>query len=146
MGTAHVFSDTGPGADGQTTKDLKSPHGVSQAHKKQSNGIVERAVRRMEEGTSCGIIQSGLCRFWWAYAKRCYCYSRCFNDRTKLGGTSYTNMFGAEIRGATIPFGAAVGYYLISLNDRDKLPQFGSKLLPTIVNVLVLVLVIALVE
>ena len=39
-------------------------------HRSETNGIVERAVRRVKEGTSAVLLQSGLNESWWADSNR----------------------------------------------------------------------------
>ena len=38
----------------------------------ETNGIAERAVRRVKEGTSAVLLQSGLNASWWADSMECY--------------------------------------------------------------------------
>ena len=40
------------------------------------NGIGERAVRRVKEGTSAVLVQSGLDENWWADSTECYTWKR----------------------------------------------------------------------
>ena len=41
-------------------------HCTSTPHRSETNGIAERAVRRVKEGTSAVLLQSGLNETWWA--------------------------------------------------------------------------------
>ena len=45
---------------GKSCEDLSWNHGTSTPHRSETNGIAERAVRRMKEGTSAVLLQSGL--------------------------------------------------------------------------------------
>ena len=45
---------------GQVCEDLSWNHCTSTPHRSETNGIAERAVRRIEEGTSAVLLQSGL--------------------------------------------------------------------------------------
>ena len=45
-------------------------------HRSETNGIAERAVRRVKEGTSAVWLQSGLNESWWADSMECYAYLR----------------------------------------------------------------------
>ncbi len=38
----------------------------------QTNGVAERAVRKVEEGTASQLVQSGFTPEWWAGAVRVY--------------------------------------------------------------------------
>ena len=42
-------------------------------HRSETNGIAERAVCRMKEGTSAVLLQSGLDENWWAESMECCC-------------------------------------------------------------------------
>ena len=47
-------------------------HCMSTPHRSETNGIAERAVRRVKEGTSAVLLQSGLNESWWADSMECY--------------------------------------------------------------------------
>ena len=55
---------------GQACEDLSWNHCTS--HRSETNGIAERAVRRVKEGTSAVLLQSGLNESWWADSMECY--------------------------------------------------------------------------
>ena len=61
-------------------RDLSWNHCTSTPHRSETNGIVERAVRRVKEGTSAVLLQSGLSEKWWADSMECYCYPRNIQD------------------------------------------------------------------
>ena len=46
-------------------EDLSWNHCTSTPHRSETNGIAERAVRRVKEGTSAVLLQSGLDENWW---------------------------------------------------------------------------------
>ena len=46
---------------------------TSTPHRSETNGIAERAVQRVKEGTA---VQSGLDEKWWADSMECYCHLR----------------------------------------------------------------------
>ena len=45
--------------------DLSWNHCTSTPHRSETNGIAERAVRRLKEDTSAVLLQSGLNESWW---------------------------------------------------------------------------------
>ena len=49
---------------GKTCEDLSWNHCTSTPHRSETNGIAERAVRRVKEGTSAVLLQSGLDEKW----------------------------------------------------------------------------------
>ena len=51
---------------GKACEDLSWNHCTSTPHRSDTNGIAERAVRRVKEGTSVVLLQSGLNESWWA--------------------------------------------------------------------------------
>ena len=51
---------------GKACEDLSWNHCTSTPHRSETNGIAERAVRRVKEGTSATMLQSGLDENWWA--------------------------------------------------------------------------------
>ena len=51
---------------GKSCEDLLWSHRTSTPHRCETNGIAERAVGRVKEGTSAVLLQSGLVERWWA--------------------------------------------------------------------------------
>ena len=51
---------------GKACEDLSWNHCTSAPHKSETNGVAERAVRRVKEGTSAVLFQSGRDENWWA--------------------------------------------------------------------------------
>ena len=67
---------------------------TSTPHRSETDGIAERAVRRVEEGTSAVLLQSGLNESWWADSMECYTYLRNVTDLLSDGKTPYERRFG----------------------------------------------------
>ena len=65
---------------GKACEDLSWNHCTSTPHRSETNGIAERAVRRVKEGTSAELLQSGLNESWWADSMECYTYLRNVTD------------------------------------------------------------------
>ena len=87
-------------------------------------------MRRVKEGTSPVLLQSGLNERWWADSMECYTYLRNVTDLLSDGRTPYERRFGEPFNGPIIPFGSLVEYYLISAKDQSRIHQFGEKDLP----------------
>ena len=79
---------------GKACEDLSWNHCTSTPHRSETNGIAERAVHRVEEGTSAVLLQSGLNESWWADSMECYTYLRNVTDLLSDGKTPYERRFG----------------------------------------------------
>ena len=90
---------------GKACEDLSWNHCTSTPHRSETNGIAERAVRRVKEGTSAVLLQSGLNESWWADSMECYTYLRNIQDLLSDGKTPYGRRFGKPFKGPIIPFG-----------------------------------------
>ena len=112
---------------GKACENLFWNHRTSTPHRSETNGIAERAVRRIEEGTSAVLLQSGLDEKWWADSMECYCYLRNVQDLLSDGKTLYEQRFGEPFRGPVIPFGSMMEYHPTSAKDKSRLHQFGEK-------------------
>ena len=87
--------DTGNSLEfGKACEDLSWNHCTSTPHKSETSGIAERAVRRVKEGTSVVLLQSGLNESWWADSMECYTYLRIVTDLLSDGKTAYERRFG----------------------------------------------------
>ena len=73
-------------------------------HRSETNGIAERAVRRIEEGTSAVLLQSALDEKWWADSMECYCYLRNIQDILSDLKTPHERRLGVPFDGLVIPF------------------------------------------
>ena len=93
----------------------------------KQNAVAERAVRRIKEGTSAVLLQSGLDEKWWADSMAISCFLRNIQDLLSYGKTRYERRFGEPFKGPMIPFGAMVEYHPISDEDLSRLHQFGPK-------------------
>ena len=98
---------------GKACEDLSWNHCTSTPHRSEISGIAERAVRRVKEGTSAVLLQSGLNENWWEDSIERYTYLRNIQDLLSDGKTPCETRFGKPI----IPFGSLVKYYPISAKD-----------------------------
>ena len=104
-------------------------HCTSTPHRSETNGIAERAVRRVKEGTSAVLLQSGLDNEWWADSMECYTYLRNIQDLLSDAKTPNERRYGMPFNAPVIPFGAMVEYHPISAKDLSKLHLSGAKVL-----------------
>ena len=74
---------------GKSCEDLSWNHCTSTPHTSETNGIAERAVRRVKEETSAVLLQSGLDKEWWADSMECCC-NLC---KGNVSWTSYSRTF-----------------------------------------------------
>ena len=65
---------------GKSCEELSWNHRTSTPHRSETNGNAERAVRRVKEGTSAALLQSGLDEKWWADSMESYCHLRKVQD------------------------------------------------------------------
>ena len=99
-------------------------------HIDQKQMGAERAVRRVKEGTSAVLLQSGLNESWWADSMECYTYLRNVTDLLSDGKTPYEIRFGQPFKGPIVPFGSLVEYHPFTAKDQSRIHQFGKKVLP----------------
>ena len=84
-------------------------------------------MRRVKEGTSAVLLQSGLNESWWADSMECYTYLRNVTDLLSDGKTPYERRFGKPFEGPVIPFGSLIEYHPITAQDQSRIRQFGKK-------------------
>ena len=84
----HVYTDNSSEFD-KALKELNWPHDTSTPHRPRTNGVVEKAVRVVKEGTSCVMVQSGLADKWWPEAMNCFCFLRNVFVVLENGKTAY---------------------------------------------------------
>ena len=118
---------------GQACEDPSWNHCTSTAHRSETNGIAERAVRRVKEGTSAVLLQSGLDENWWADLMECYTYLRNVTDLLSDGKTPFERRFGQPFKGPIIPFGSLVEEHPTTAKDQSRIHQFWKESLTWIV-------------
>ena len=97
---------------------------------RRQNGIAGRAVRRVKEGTSAVLLQSGLNESWWADSMDCYTNLRNVTDLLSDGKTPCGRCFWQPFKGPIIPFGSLVEYHPITAKGQSRIHQFGKNVLP----------------
>ena len=115
---------------GKAFEDLSWNQCTSTPHRSETNGIAERAVRRMSEGTPVVLLQSGLDEKWWADSMECYFYLRNIQDLSSDGKTPYERRFGNSIcRTGNTVWSNGPNITPIPAKDMSRLHQFGPKVL-----------------
>ena len=117
---------------GKPCEEISWFHRTSTPCRSETNGIAERAFRRVQEGTSAVLLQSGLDDKWWSDSMESYCYLWNVQDLLADGKTLYERRFGESFKWPIIPFGALVEYLPNSERDKARIHQFGMKGLPGI--------------
>ena len=115
---------------GKACEDLSWNHCTSTPHRSETNGIAERAVRRVKKGTSAVLLQSGLNESWWADSMECYTYLRNVTDLLSDGKTPYERRFGKLFKETIIPFCSLLSITLSLRRTMSRIHQFGKKVLP----------------
>ena len=93
---------------GKAYEDLSWNQCTSTPHRSETNATAERAVRRVEEGTSTVLLQSGLDENWWADSMECCTYLRNIQDLLSDEKTPNERRFGQPFKGPIIPLGSLV--------------------------------------
>ena len=98
---------------GKICEDFSWNHCTSTSHRSETSGIAERAVRRVKEGTSAVLLQSGLNESWWEDSMECYISLRNITDLSSDGKTPYDRRFWKPQKRPIIPFDSLVEYHSI---------------------------------
>ena len=79
---------------GKACEDLSWNHCTSTPHKSETNGMAERAVRRVKEGTSAVLLHSGQDENWLADSRECFSFLRNVTDLLSDWKTHTKDVFG----------------------------------------------------
>ena len=92
-------------------------------------GNLIRGVRRVKEGTSAGLKQSGLDEKWWEDSIQCYDLVCETSQMYHLfsGRRPMTDVLRKPFNGPIIPFGSLVQYQAITANDQSRIHQFETR-------------------
>ena len=83
---------------GKACEDLSWNHCTSTPYRSETDGIAQRAVRRVKEGTSAVLLQSGLNESWWADSLECYTYLRNVTDLLSDRKTPMKDVLGNHLK------------------------------------------------
>ena len=87
-------------------------------------------MRRVKEGTSAVLLQSGLNESWRADSMECYTYLRNVTDLLFDGNTPYERRFGQQLTRINYFFGSLIEYHPTTAKDQSRIHQFGKKVFP----------------
>ena len=111
LGSAPVqrfYSDCAPELI-RAAKDLNLAHDTATPNRPDTNGVAERCVRKVVEGTKCLLAQAGFPPSWWPKAMRCFCHA--LNIEVVNGDSAWNRRHQkGQWSGPVIPFGAKVDY------------------------------------
>ena len=99
---------------GKVCEDSSWNHCTSTPHRSETNGIAERAVRRVKEGASAVLLQSGLDENWWADSMERNTNLRNIQDLLSELENSIRKALWRTFKGLIITFGSLVECYSIS--------------------------------
>ena len=100
---------------------------IFNASSARTNGIAERALRRVKEGTSSVLLTSGLEEQWRAESMNMsLLFTQCPRSLTRGRKLHVKRRFTEPFSGPIIPFDAKVEYHPTSTKDQARLHQFGN--------------------
>ena len=100
---------------------------MSTPYRSATNGIAEHAARRVKEGTSALLVQSGLSEKWWRKAMECLCYLRNIQDKLADIKSPCERKFRNSFDGRVILFGAETYVSPISTKDKERFSNLVPK-------------------
>ena len=78
---------------GKACEEISWSRCTSTPHRSEANGIVERTLRRIKEGASALLLQSGLHEKWWLIPLEVTCKTSCRTRRHFTNGERAQNSF-----------------------------------------------------
>ena len=105
---AHLYTDGAPEIV-KAGKNLRTCHDTSTPYRSATNGLAEREIRNVLEGTRTLLEHSGLPTPYWPYASRCFCHHA--NIRMVEGDSAWNKRHKqGHFKGDIIPFGALIDF------------------------------------
>ena len=116
---------------GKVCEDLSWNHCTSTPHRSETHGIAERAVRRVKEGTSAVLLQSGLDeklvgRFYGMLIPIC----ETFKISCLMGKLHTKDVLENHLKDRSFRLVHWLSITPISAKDQSRIHQFGKKVLP----------------
>ena len=114
---------------GKACEDLSWNHCTSTPHRSETNGIAERAVRRVKEGTSAVLLQSGLNESWWADSMECKTICETSQIYYLMGRRPMKDVLGNHLKDRLFHLVHFFEYHTKTAKDQSRIHQFGKKVL-----------------
>ena len=117
------YSDNSPELI-RAAKDLAWIHGTATPGRPATNGVAERAVRSVLDGTRTILENAEMPLQYWTLASRHWCFSH--NIETRDGDSSWNQRHKTgHFKGLRVPFGAKVDFLPSPI--QEKSPKFGPR-------------------
>ena len=113
---------------GKACEDLSWNQCTSTPHRSETNGIGERAVRRVKEGTSAVLLQSGLVNIGGQIPWNAIPVCETFKISCLIGELQTRGVLGYHLKDRSL--GSLDEYYPNSAKDQSRIHKFGKKVLP----------------
>ena len=104
-------------------------HTTSTPYIHHQNGVVEREIRRVEEGIRAFLERVGFDHRWWPLASQCFCMNLNCTPPADGAATPWEDRHGTAFPGKVLPFGCAI-HFKPNESMAAKLPKFGPNGLP----------------
>eukprot|EP00971_Amphidinium_carterae_P145660 2886749-Amphidinium_carterae.1 len=121
-----IYSDNAPELL-EAAKEYSWAHHTSTPGRSQTNGKIERAVRHVQEGARCLLLQAGLPPNWWPMAITCFAFMN--NVVRKDGVSAWDRRHASEFKGKLIPFGALINFKQVPVKE-DRQLKFAPRSVP----------------
>ena len=102
-------------------RDLGIRHDISDPHRSETNGQIERTNRTVIEGARCLLFQSGMPYKYWKLAIKCFCnnYNYTHIDQKK-GTVAYVERHNHKFQGKALPYGCKIRYLPSAEREVEK--------------------------
>ena len=94
-----IYTDNSREFMNTACRDLQWNHDTSELDRSETNGVADRAVRRVREGTTIALEHSGVPEEGWYCAMECSCYLRNVHDKMADGKTAFEKKYGQKFDG-----------------------------------------------
>ena len=102
-------------------RELGIRHDISDPHRSETNGSIERTNRTVIEGTRCFLFQSGMPYKYWKLALPCFttAYNTTHVD-SKKGTVAYVERHSHKFAGKSLPYGCKIRYLPSAEKEVEK--------------------------